>query len=406
MATKINSNNFTPPSSPLASSFSRAPLSPLSPLSPLFTNLPSSGAQRKLLFGESPSSVNAAGKRKSPTDNKVSSAMKQSLPFSNEQSALSSSFSSSSFSFSLPKPTKAVFTIAGQRRQLERKKPRKEAPEAPVKRAPRSFLNSGQSELEKQEQIELNSYINPSIISDKSLIPLKTNDPEGQYKTPWKYPADPSKLVLTFKNNQRNSSAKSISEHMKSSMEQYNEVKAIPELTDNCVTIYNAATALDDKYFIVERIPESFTDVLINLKKQGLEPFESMQQLNGSLDDNQTIAINLLEQIKSFYNLSIEHGIDTDLHIGNFRVKNNQLILTDFRESIEEGDLMPNKRKEFHEFQKDLGSIFKPEFLNEYFEKSIEKRKRKESEIESRIEEPVEEDACLGISDLPSSAFN
>ena len=141
--------------------------------------------------------------------------------------------------------------------------------------------------------------------------------------------------------------------------------------------------------------------------KNGLKPFENIQQLEDSLDDNQKIALGLLEKIKSFYHLSIENEIDTDLHIGNFRVKNNQLILTDFRESIEEGNLIPNKRTEFREFKKDLGSIFTPKFLNEYFKDSLELLEKKQKQMEEKQKQnPEKEYDLFGISYFAESAFN
>ena len=42
--------------------------------------------------------------------------------------------------------------------------------------------------------------------------------------------------------------------------------------------------------------------------------------------------------------------------------------MTDFRESIDDTDLIANKIKEFHKLQRDLGELFKPKFLDYYFD--------------------------------------
>ena len=315
---------------------------------------------------------------------------------------------------SLPKPLQVAFTH-DQVQQLQRK--RSVCPPGPTRELPKSRTNPAADE---QNQIELESWIHPSII--RFLVELKSN---GQYKTAWEVHVDSllpclvsgefnkDILVLTFKFNKHNRSAYLIKEHMKNSIKQYKQA-TVAFGEDRCVTIYNATTALEDKYFIVNKIERSLEVELENLKRlvgeKKLKPFESMEDLIKPLDANQMNALNLLRQLRRFYDKSIKEEIDTDIHIGNFRLEkdefnNDKLLLADFRESIEEDDLIANKAKEFHEFKKDLGMIFSPKFLDEYFNESIEKRNRKASEIEFRIKEQSEEDNLLGISDLASSVF-
>lgn len=360
-----------------------------------------------MLFGaaQSPSlfPLNFSSKRKrdpkrSPIESKVTRVSRKKI-------RLNLPSSSASVPFSLPKPPTEAFEIGGQVRQLGKKKVT-----VPAGPAPRSIISYIFKEEEKKKQIELNSYIHPSIIEEENLILLHTDEPEGQYKQPYLIPSKPNKLALIFTKNERNSSAESIRGYLESSIKQYNQIKAIPAFRDKCVTIDNATRVLEQKCLIVDLIPDSFEKVLVALIKKGLKPFESMQQLNGPLDDNQRIALDLLSQIKDIYDLSIEHGIDTDLHKGNFRVKidaenKHTVILTDFRESIEKGNLMSNKRKEFHEFQRDLGSIFKPEFLDEYFEASL-KRLNEKQNLTSEEDFSEDESDLFGISDLHKSTFN
>ena len=134
-------------------------------------------------------------------------------------------------------------------------------------------------------------------------------------------------------------------------MDQYGEVKK-KFGEDRGITIYNEKTISNDKYFIVNKIDESLEDVLMHFEeligKNQFKPFESIEEINQPLDNNRRVALDLLRQIKEFYDLSIEHGIDTDIHVGNFRLvkdahNNYKLVLTDFRESLEEEGLLSNK---------------------------------------------------------------
>lgn len=233
-----------------------------------------------------------------------------------------------------------------------------------------------------EEKLELNSWTDPQIIKEYNLQSLDSDDSDdGRFKKAFIVPenqrslieglANKNLVVLIFKENRFNYSPKVIQEYMKTSLSQYKEVKRIFG-SDRCVNIYNSETALEQKCLIVEKIPQSLINVLIDLQKKGLQAIESKD----SLDENQQIALDLLRQLNDFYDFSIKKGIDGDLHIGNFRVKidesnNYKLILTDFSESFDEDDFLASKRFQFSMFKKALGTIFTNKFLEDYFAESL-----------------------------------
>ena len=281
------------------------------------------------------------------------------------------------------------FFSRGQSMQIERKT----APPAPVKRRTTSSVTT-------HNGYTLTHFTVPSVIRDYHLTKL-AEDGKAQYKTAWRVPTESPPLVdgksnneilvLTFKENVKNYNARSTYEHMDSSIKQYREVLQNFG-QDRCVTIYNTNTAIEDGYFVVEKIERSLEDVLKELTGE-FRSFERIEQLNQSLNESQQKAISILGQIKGFYDLSIQYGIDTDIHAGNFRVKvvdgNYRIILTDFRESIEEGDLVVNKRTELRDLKKALSGLFSEEFIDEFFADTIRSFGVKQAEEEIDDDELV-----------------
>ncbi len=295
---------------------------------------------------------------------------------------------SSSVKFSLPVPSLDTEQLEERLAGLKRKQ-WSQPPPTPSKRQRKKSIFSNQEEEQKQE---LKSYTNPKIVQG-----LETLASDGQYKIAWKMPEDsalPSLvpgienekiLVLTFKHSERyNPTAGKIKQHFENTIKQYKEAKkAFGE--DRCVVIYNIDSAQEDKALIVEKIERSLKDEFIHLQElveqKLLKRFESMKDLEKPLDENQLKALNLLQQLKWFYDRSIENKIDTDIHIGNFRLKKDEsgkdkLILADFRESIDIEDFAVNKRTEFRNYKSHLALIFSPKFLDEYFKESLEKLDR------------------------------
>ena len=116
----------------------------------------------------------------------------------------------------------------------------------------------------------------------------------------------------------------------------------------------------------------------ITILEGQISKFENIDELNNpNLSANQQKAIYFLTQIKEFYDLSIDHKIDTDIHIGNFRLSNgsDNVVLTDFRESIEKNDLMCNKRTELRDLKKtkNLGNLFSENCIDAFFQDTLDK---------------------------------
>lgn len=173
---------------------------------------------------------------------------------------------------------------------------------------------------------------------------------EGNYKNAYTYThsselipgiANNKIVLLQFKEKGEGHiiSAQKLFTQMDTSLKQYFEAR-VAFASDKCVNIYNAKKALEDGYFAVEYIPLSLEGVLQELSHKVTAPLTSF-------DDTQNpVVINiksLLEQIRFFFTKSLQHKIQTDLNIGNFRLFKNDdgsyiVKLTDFREEIDEDD--------------------------------------------------------------------
>ncbi|NGX35412.1 MAG: hypothetical protein K1000chlam1_00235 [Candidatus Anoxychlamydiales bacterium] len=175
---------------------------------------------------------------------------------------------------------------------------------------------------------------------------------DGNYKDAYTYThsselipgiANANIVLLQFKEKGEDHtiSAQKLFSQMDTSLKQYFEAREVFG-SDKCVNIYNAKKALEDGYFAVEYIPLSLESVFHELSQKVTAPLTSF-------DDTQNPVVitikSLLEQIRFFFTKSLEHKIQTDLNIGNFRLFKNEdgsyiVKLTDFREEIDEDDLL------------------------------------------------------------------